>query len=175
MSTLLSFVCTKCRRWKGIRRIVCLFSEHWPRHSRAPYGHLRTCLYGRLFGHVSKGHLCLDWNIGAFLMSQTRVPSIFVNSTIWLACASTLRLTRSTTSYSNSTSLSARPTRLSQLMIHLRTQQSRQQPQLPRWKVKRTTTRRSFESTGILYWTPTCPWDFPHHLDNSQANTIYLG
>ena len=53
MSTLLSFVCTKCKTWKVVRRIVCPFSEHWPGHSRAPYGHLRTCLYGRLFGHRS--------------------------------------------------------------------------------------------------------------------------
>ena len=53
MSTLLSFVCTKCRTWKGVRRIVCPFSEHWPGHSRAPYGHLRTCSDGRLFGHRS--------------------------------------------------------------------------------------------------------------------------
>ena len=62
MSTLLSFVCTKCRTWKGVRRIVCLFSEHWPGHSRAPYGHLRTCLYGRLFGHTTffDGHTVIS-------------------------------------------------------------------------------------------------------------------
>jgi len=53
MSTLLSFVCTKCRTWKGVRRIVCPYSARCVGHSGAPYGHLRTCLYGRLFGHRS--------------------------------------------------------------------------------------------------------------------------
>jgi len=77
MSTLLSFVCTKCRTWKGVRRIVCPFSEHWPGHSRAPYGHLRTCLYGRLFGHRSSSDEGYD-NETSLSANRTKIRAVLI-------------------------------------------------------------------------------------------------
>ena len=46
MITLLNFVCTKCRTWKGVRRIVC------------PYGAIDSDIPERrtdIYGHVGMG------------------------------------------------------------------------------------------------------------------------
>jgi len=76
MSTLLSFVCTKCRTWKGVRRIVCPYSVRSVGHSGVPYGHLRTCLYGRPFGHRSSSDVSRVFG-GSF----HRVENVRRNST----------------------------------------------------------------------------------------------